>query len=98
SVIGLGSDADIDSPTLSRLAREHHGQFTRALDGMSLRKFFGLAFGNIFEAGALGDPEFVLKASQQVSDPHKFLVCGEERVTVLLGWGRADTQLHAHIT
>jgi hypothetical protein len=98
NVIGFGTDADIDGPLLSRLAREHHGQFTRAVDGMALRKFFGLAFGNIFEAGALGDPEFVLKASQAVSAPHKFSVCGEERITVVLGWDREETPLQANIT
>jgi hypothetical protein len=98
NVIGFGSDADIDGPLLSRLAREHHGQFTRAIDGMALRKFFGLAFGNIFETGALSDPEFVLKASQTVSEPHKFSVCGEERITLVIGWDRESTPLQAHIT
>jgi len=97
NVIGLGSDADIDGPLLSRLAREHRGQFTRAIDGLGLRKFFGLSFGNIFEAGALGDPEFILSASQTESDPHKFSVCGEERITVVLGWDNPSTPLRAHI-
>lgn len=97
NVIGLGSDADIDGPLLSRVARQHGGQFTRAVDGLSLRKFFGLSFGNIFEAGALGDPEFVLRASQAVSDPHKFSVCGEERITIILGWDSPSTPLRAQI-
>jgi len=97
NVIGLGSDADIDGPLLSRVAREHRGQFTRAVDGLGLRKFFGLSFGNIFEAGALGDPEFLLRASQAESDPHKFSVCGEERITVILGWDDPSTPLRAHI-
>ena len=61
SVIGFGSDADIDAPLLNRLARDHGGHFTRATDGLALRKFFGLCFGNIFESGALSDPEFVLR-------------------------------------
>jgi hypothetical protein len=86
NVIGFGSDADIDGPLLSRVARQHGGQFTRAVDGLGLRKFFGLAFGNIFEAGALGDPEYVLPAGQDVSDPHTFSVCGEEQITLILGW------------
>ena len=87
NVIGFGSDADIDGPLLSRLAREHHGQFTRAIDGMALRKFFGLAFGNIFEAGALGDPDFLLKAGQAVSPLTNSRFAGEERITVILSCG-----------
>jgi len=97
NVIGFGTDADLDGPLLSRLAREHHGQFTRALDGLGLRKFFGLAFGNIFETGALLDPEYILKQSQQESDPHKFSVCGEEQITVILGWDDPSTPLTARI-
>jgi len=96
-VIGFGSDAEIDGPLLSRIAQQHGGDFTRAVDGLALRKFFGLCFGNIFETGALGDPEFVLKAQQAESDPHKFFVCGEERVTVVLGWDDPSTPLRAHI-
>ena len=71
SVIGFGSDADIDAPLLNRLARDHGGHFTRATDGLALRKFFGLCFGNIFESGALSDPEFVLRSNQAESAPHR---------------------------
>lgn len=97
SVIGFGSDAEIDGPLLSRIARQHGGQFTRAVDGLALRKFFGLCFGNIFETGALSDPDFLLRASQTESEPHSFSVCGEERVTVVLGWDHPSTPLQAHI-
>ncbi|MFM9883298.1 MAG: trypsin-like peptidase domain-containing protein [Burkholderiales bacterium] len=96
-VIGFGSDADIDGPLLSRIARQHGGDFTRAVDGMALRKFFGHCFGNIFEAGALNDPEFVLGAAQQESAPHPFSVCGEERITVVLGWDHPSTPLRIHL-
>jgi hypothetical protein len=64
NVVGFGSDADIDGPLLNRVAHDHNGHFTRALDGLALRKFFGLAFGNIFESGAISDPEFVLGAGK----------------------------------
>jgi hypothetical protein len=97
NVIGFGSDADIDGPLLSRVARQHGGQFTRAVDGLALRKFFGLAFGNIFETGALGDPEFLLRKDQTESDPHAFSVCGEEHITLILGWDEPSTPLQAHI-
>ena len=97
SVVGFGSDAEIDGPLLSRVARQHGGDFTRAIDGLSLRKFFGLNFGNIFEAGALGDPEHILKGSQRESEPHRFHVCGEERFTLVLGWDDPATPLQANI-
>jgi hypothetical protein len=96
-VIGFGSDAEIDGPLLSRIARQHRGQFTRAVDGLSLRKFFGLCFGNIFEAGALADPEFVLRSSQAESELHKFSVCGEEQITVVLGWDDPSIPLRFQI-
>ncbi|MFL7871943.1 MAG: trypsin-like peptidase domain-containing protein [Anaerolineales bacterium] len=96
-VVGFGSDAEINGPLLSRIAREHGGDFTRALDGLSLRKFFGLCFGNIFESGALDDPEFVLRPDQAASEPHKFEVCDEEYITVVIGWDEPDTALRAHI-
>ena len=97
NVIGFGSDADIDGPLLARVARDHGGHFTRALDGLALRKFFGLSFGNIFENGALSDPEFVLRAKQRASEPHRFDVCGEERITIILGWDDPKTPLKAEI-
>lgn len=98
NVIGFGSDADIDGPLLNHVANGHGGHFTRAVDGLALRKFFGLSFGNIFESGALMDPEQLLRAAQQASAPHTFQVCGEERITIVLGWDDAATPLNAHIT
>jgi hypothetical protein len=97
NVVGFGSDADIDGPLLTRVARAHRGHFTRALDGLALRKFFGLSFANIFEAGAIADPEYVLRASQKQSGPHVFNVCGEERVTLVLAWDDLDAPLQALI-
>lgn len=97
NVVGFGSDADIDGPLLTRVAHAHRGHFTRAVDGLALRKFFGLSFGNIFESGALADPEYVLRASQKQSDPHFFSVCGEERVTLVLAWDDLSAPLRALI-
>ncbi|CAN5879590.1 hypothetical protein BH18ACI4_BH18ACI4_27930 [soil metagenome] len=97
NVVGFGSDADIDGPLLSRVARQHRGQFTRAVDGLALRKFFGLSFGNIFEAGALADPDFLLRASQAESELQTFSVCGEDQITLILGWDDPSTPLRANI-
>lgn len=97
SVIGFGTDAQIDGPLLSRVAREHGGDFTRAVDGLTLRKFFGLSFGNIFENGALSDPDHVLPANANESQPHEFEVCGEERITIVVGWDNPGAPLRARI-
>ncbi len=96
-IIGFGSDAQIDGSLLGRLAAEHGGQFTRAVDGLALRKFFGVCFGDIFQSGALNDPEHVLRASQTVSAPHTFKVCGEEEITVAIGWDEVSTPLRLHV-
>jgi hypothetical protein len=90
--IGLGSDSNLDSALLNSLTVEHNGLFTRASSGLALLKFFSQAFGNIFEAGVLLDPEFELPANQNAA-PLEFRVCGEERLTVVVGWDRTDTNL-----
>jgi hypothetical protein len=90
--IGLGSDANLDTAILSALSSSHGGLFTRASGGLALLKFFSLAFGNIFEAGVLLDPEFPLPANES-APPLEFRICGEERVTVVVGWDRTDAHL-----
>ena len=90
--IGLGSDANLDGPLLSALAGGHGGLYARASSGLALLKFFSQAFGNIFEAGVLLDPEFALPENQSAS-PLEFRVCGEERLTVVVGWDRTDASL-----
>jgi hypothetical protein len=90
--IGLGSEANLDGAILSALSAAHGGLYTRASSGLGLLKFFSQAFGNIFEAGVLLDPEFELPAGQSAK-PLKFQVCGEDRITVIVGWDRTDTTL-----
>lgn len=92
SVIGFGSESSLDGFLLDRLAQQHGGIYTRAGTGLQLKKFFVLAFGNIFEAGTLSDPEYDLPAAQnQMSIP--FRVCGEDAITAVLGWERTDASL-----
>ena len=90
--IGLGSDSNLDGALLSMLAAAHSGLYTRASSGLALLKFFSQAFGNIFEAGVLLDPEFALPENQSAA-PLEFRVCGEERITVVVGWDRTDASL-----
>lgn len=92
NAIGLGSESNLDGAVLSTLTAAHNGLYTRAATGLGLLKFFSQAFGNIFEAGVLLDPEFDLPADQSAK-PLEFRVCGEERLTVVVGWDRTDTSL-----
>jgi hypothetical protein len=92
SVIGFGSESSLDGVLLDRLAQLHGGVYMRAGTGLQLRKFFVLAFGNIFEAGTLSDPEYDLPAAQH-QKAIMFRVCGEETITAVLGWDRTDASL-----
>ena len=95
--IGFGSDAQLDGALLNRLAHAHSGLYTRAADGLQLKKFFALCFGNIFEAGMLADPTLVLPAGAQDMVAVEFDVCDEDRITAVVGWeteaGRLDVEL-----
>jgi len=97
-VIGFGTEANLDGTLLSALAESHNGLYTRAGDGLALKKYFALAFGNIFEAGALMDPEFRLPKDRPASDAIPFSVCGEETVTIVAGWDRDDAEVALRIT
>ena len=92
SVIGFGTESSLDGVLLDSLAQQHNGMYTRAGTGLQLKKFFVLAFGNIFEAGTLSDPEYDLPAAQnQKAIP--FHVCSEDTITAVLGWDRPDASL-----
>ena len=84
--IGFGRESDLDSALLSQVARRHNGLYTRANDGLDLKKFFSLAFGNIFESGALSDPELYLRVGQEATNEMPLVVCEEERITAVVGW------------
>ena len=96
--IGYGTPASIDGAMLTTLATEHHGQYVLADTNLKLQKFFALAFGNIFEAGLLMDPEFVLAQDQATAAPVPFNVCEEETITVVVGWDVRDAGLQIELT
>lgn len=91
--IGLGNETNLDGERLSQLAQSHKGLYTRAGEGLALRKFFALAFGDIFESGTLIDPTQVLPASQKAARPFDLPVCGEETITAVIGWDRLEAPL-----
>lgn len=91
--IGFGSATNLNGALLSSLASTHNGYYTNAESGLALEKFFSHAFGNIFEAGILTDPEYDLPADQQAGMPQTFNVCGEDGITIVCGWDRTDATL-----
>ena len=91
--IGFGSESNLDGPRLDALATAHGGIYMRAGGALALEKFFASAFGNIFEAGILFDPELTLAAGDSAGPPLPFSVCGEEALTAVIGWDRTDDSL-----
>jgi Trypsin-like peptidase domain/von Willebrand factor type A domain len=97
NAIGYGSDADLDGDLLSQLAADHQGQYHRADSSLQLEKYFSQAFGNIFESGLLSDPEFTLGDEDFAAKPYPFRVCGEESVTIVVGWDNLATELRIEV-
>ena len=91
-VIGYGTSANLDGALLNSLAMTHDGRYAQGDTSLQLEKFFAQAFGNIFEAGLLMDPEFDLPANEN-SAPIPFNVCGEEQLTIVLGWDNPTAAL-----
>ncbi len=91
--IGFGTDANLDGALLAATTASHGGLYTRVESGLALEKFFAHAFGNIFEAGTITDPEIELPSQDRGGKPLPFVVCGEEAVTVVIGWDRSDADL-----
>jgi len=96
--IGFGSESSLNGALLTALTGAHAGMYMRAGGGLALEKFFSSAFGNIFEAGVLMDPEFDLPADQRTGDAVPFRVCDEETITLVAGWDRSDTSLFLEVT
>lgn len=96
-VIGFGAESSLDGPLLTRLAGDHDGLYTRANDGLALKKFFALCFGDIFESGTLADPTLRLQRDQREAEPFPFDVCEEEAVTIVVGWRSPGVRLEFEV-
>jgi hypothetical protein len=66
---------------------------TGAPEGLSLKKYFALAFGNIFDFGVSFDPRFFLPAGAMAGTAIDTNVCGETMLTVVLGWDNPGASL-----
>ena len=97
NIIGYGTESSLDGKLLTDFAWNHNGLYTRAMSPLHLKKFFSLAFGNIFEAGAAVDPEYFLPKESNTAAPIPFSVCGEENITVVVGWDRDVARLNLRV-
>ena len=97
NIIGYGTESSLDGKLLTDFAWSHNGLYTRAMSPLHLKKFFSLAFGNIFEAGAAIDPEYFLPQESNTAAPIPFSVCGEENITVVVGWDRDLARLNLRV-
>jgi hypothetical protein len=86
--IGFGTESSLNGGLLTTLAQTHNGLYMRAGDGLDLRKYFALSFGNMFENGALLDPDYFLAAGKNEAPPIPFGVCEETTITLVLGWDK----------
>jgi hypothetical protein len=93
SVIGFGTEGQLNGPLLTRLARDHGGIYTRANEGLALKKFFVLCFGNLFQTGIASDPFFVFPAGSSTMPPMPLSVCDEESITVVVSWKNSSETL-----
>jgi hypothetical protein len=88
NAIGFGAASSLNGALLTQLSETHNGVYMRAGDGLDLKKYFALAFGNIFASGALLDPQGRLAARDKESKPIRFNVCGETAITIVVGWDK----------
>jgi hypothetical protein len=93
SAVGFGAASSLNGALLTELSETHDGIYMRAGDGLDLKKFFALAFGNIFAGGALLDPPGRLKTGDKESKPIRFNVCGETAITIVVGWDKDAAEL-----
>jgi hypothetical protein len=93
NAIGFGAASSLNGALLTQLSEAHNGLYVRADDGLDLKKYFALAFGNIFAAGALLDPEGKLAAREVAGKPIQFNVCGEKTITIVIGWDKPGQTL-----
>jgi hypothetical protein len=92
-VVGFGNEWNLDGALLNRVARDHGGLYTRASDGLALKKFFALCFGNIFSANMLTDPELRVPANDLYAPDLSVDVCDESRLTAIVGWNAPGEDL-----
>jgi len=92
--VGFGTAASLNGELLSSLALDTGGIYTRAQDGLDLKKFFVLCFGNIFSNAIGFDPLFVIpERTSHMSERIPFKVCGESRLDVIIGWNMYVVEL-----
>ncbi|HEX7168708.1 MAG TPA: vWA domain-containing protein [Acidimicrobiales bacterium] len=97
NAVGFGSEANLNGALLTQLTQSHDGLYHRAASSLHLKKFFALAFGNIFESGQLVDPEGVVSEREPRAKDLPFQVCGEEAITAIVGWDDLGAQLRIEL-
>jgi uncharacterized repeat protein (TIGR01451 family) len=92
-IVGFGTEASLNGPLLTRLALDHGGDYTRASEGLELKKFYVLCFGNIFSSSSSMDPFYTIPAGATNFQPIPFRICGETMLTAVISWENADRHL-----
>lgn len=93
NIVGFGSTASIDTPSLTSYAEDHFGRYAHAASLMSLTEEFVKMFGNIFDMVPVSDPEFIIKSNENSVTPMSVDICDETNLIVVLGWETFDLGL-----
>ena len=88
-IVAIGYGPGAEEPNLRDVAERHGGIFVAEAnvdDELSLQKFFITASGEIFDSAVSADPKGTMQSGQQMSKPFKIPICGDQRLSVVLGY------------
>ncbi len=86
-VVAIGIGEGAQEGNLRDLAEAQGGTFFAFEDGdlLDLQKFFVTAHGTIYDGSVVLDPRGVMKQGQKESAPFEVSVCGDAKLSVVLG-------------
>lgn len=86
-VVAIGIGAGAQEGNLRDLAEAQGGSFFALEDSdlLDLQKFFVTAHGSIYDGSVVLDPRGVMKQGQKESVPFEVEICGDEKLSVVLG-------------
>ncbi len=87
--VGFGNAGSLDGDLLTLLAERQGGIYMQnpaAAATDDLKKFFVMAYGQLTDEFLLADPNGFLAANEPASEPVRYDVCSDSRLTFASGW------------
>lgn len=91
--IGFGENDALNSNDLRALAEDYRGDFLRDGDGLNIKKFFAIEYGQMLETGVSIDPARIFQAGSGLLQQIPFHVIDEDSLTACIAWDRPDSEL-----